>query len=217
MFGLKGRQDGFRLLFPKEFLVKEVEEKYSKIIKSKLGYFDNPIDFLNETIQKVNVLGFQDGTMTQDQPVKGAEPTMKQNRIKQNQFQYAGSQFNYRSGVPPIQLTDKTFNITFRHTLGYLNYFMLFENFWYQFSRDMNYEDLPQRFTIDLFNELGSIYSRVSLFYPMINSMDMLEFDYTQPVAQSQTFNIEFKYSNFDFEFISIDELTNEFDRKFSD
>ncbi len=94
---------------------------------------------------------------------------------------------------------------------------MLFENFWYQFSRDMNYEDLPQRFTIDLFNEKGEIYSRVSLFYPMINAMDMLEFDYTQPVAQSQTFNIEFKYSNFDFEFISIDELTSEFDRKFSD
>lgn len=217
MFGLKGRQDGFRLLLPKEFLVPEVEEKYAGILKEKLGYFDSPIDFLNETIQKVNVLGFQDGTIIQDQPVKGAEPTMKQNRIKQNQFQYAGSQFNYRSGVPPIQLTDKTFNITFRHTLGYLNYFMLFENFWYQFSRDMNYEDLPQRFTIDLFNELGSIYSRVSLFYPMINSMDMLEFDYTQPVAQSQTFTIEFKYSNFDFEFISIDELTNEFDRKFSD
>ena len=217
MFGLKGRQDGFRLLLPKEFLVTEVEEKYASVLKDKLGYFDSPIDFLNETIQKVNVLGFQDGTMTQDQPVKGAEPTMKPNRIKQNQFQYASSQFNYRSGVPPIQLTDKTFNITFRHTLGYLNYFMLFENFWYQFSRDMNYEDLPQRFTIDLFNEIGSIYSRVSLFYPMINSMDMLEFDYTQPVAQSQTFNIEFKYSNFDFEFISIDELTNEFDRKFSD
>lgn len=217
MFGLKGRQDGFRMLLPKEFLVPEVEAKYAGILKDKIGYFNTPIDFLNETIQKVNVLGFQDGTMTQDQPVKGAEPTMKPNKVESNKFQYAAAQFNYRSGVPPIQLTDKTFNITFRHTLGYLNYFMLFENFWYQFSRDMNYEDLPQRFTIDLFNEIGSIYSRVSLFYPMINSMDMLEFDYTQPVAQSQTFNIEFKYSNFDFEFISIDELTNEFDRKFSD
>ena len=217
MFGLKGRQDGFRLLFPKEFLVKEVEEKYSKIIKDKLGYFDTPIDFLNETIQKVNVLGFQDGTITQDQPVQGSEPTMKHNRIKQNQFQYAATQFNYRSEVPPIQLTDKTFNVTFRHTLGYLNYFMLFENFWYQFSRDMNYDELPQKFFIDLFNEKGEIYSRIALFYPMINSMDMLEFDYTQPVAQSQTFNLEFKYSNFDFEFLEIDKLETEFDRKFNE
>ena len=57
MFGLKGRQDGFRLLFPKEFLVKEVEEKYGEIIKSKIGYFDNPIDFLNETIQTQQLNG----------------------------------------------------------------------------------------------------------------------------------------------------------------
>ena len=35
--------------------------------------------------------------------------------------------------------------------------------------------------------------------------MDMLSLDYTQPVAQSQSFKVEFKYSNFDFEFISID------------
>ena len=37
----------------------------------------------------------------------------------------------------------------------------------------------------------------------------MLEFDYTQPVAQSQTFNIEFKYSDFDFEFIDIENMKN--------
>ena len=217
MFGLKGRQDGFRLLLPKEFLVSEVEEKYGEILKNKLGYFDSPIDFINETIQKVNVLGFQNGTIEQDQPTKGSQPTLKSNRIEQNKFQYGGSTFTYRSSLSPISLTDKTFNITFRHTLGYLNYFILFENFWYQFSRDMNYDELPQKFAIDLFNEKGEIYSRIILFYPMINSMDMLEFDYTQPVAQSQTFNIEFKYSNFDFEFIKIDEIKTKFDRKFNE
>ena len=217
MFGLKGRQDGFRLILPKEFLVTEVEEKYAEILKKKHSYLLSPIDFLNETIQKVNVLGFQNGTVQQNQSTRGAEPTLNEKRIEQNKFLYASSEFNYRNSVSPIALTDRTFNITFRHTLGYLNYFMLFENFWYQFSRDMNYDDLPQRFSVDLFNEIGEIYSRISLFYPMINSMDMLEFDYTQPVAQSQTFNIEFKYSNFDFEFIEMDELTTEFDRKFND
>lgn len=213
MFGLKGRQDGFRLLLPKEFIVPEVEEKYEKILKEKHGYFSTPIDFINETIQKVNVLGFQGGTVQQEQTSRGAEPTIRQERIEANKFLYSGTEFNYRAGVTPISLTDKTFNITFRHTLGYLNYFLLFENFWYQFSRDMKYDELSQRFTIDLFNENGEIYSRVSLFYPMINSMDMLEFDYTQPIAQSQTFNIEFKYSNFDFEFIEIDDkLRTEFE-----
>ena len=205
MFGLKGRQDGFRLLFPKEFLVPQVEEKYSKILAEKHGFYLSPIDFINESIQKVNVLGFQNATVQQQQPSRG-EPTIDPNRVEQNKFLYAATDYNYRNGVSPISLTDRTFNVTFRHSLGYLNYFILFENFWYQFARDMKYEDLMQRLSIDIINEKGSIYSRIVLFYPLINGMDMLEFDYSQPVAQSQTFNVEFKYSNFDFEFIDIDE-----------
>ena len=35
MFGLKGRQDAFRLLLPKEFIMPEVEEKYSEILRNK--------------------------------------------------------------------------------------------------------------------------------------------------------------------------------------
>ena len=207
MLGLKGRQDSFRLLLPKNFLVEEVEEKYTNILKEKRGYFLTPIDFINESIQKVNVLGFQNATVQQQQQSKGAEPTLYKNRIESNKFAYAASDFNYRSSVSPIALTDRTFNVTFRHTLGYLNYFMLFENFWYQFSRDMKYENMPQSFFVDLFDERGSIYARIELMYPMIDSMDMLEFDYTQPLAQSQTFNIQFKYSNFDLQFIDIENI----------
>ena len=207
MFGLKGRQDGFRLLFPKEFLVPQIEEKYTKILSDKHGYYLTPIDFVNESIQKVNVLGFQNATVQQQQSSRG-EPTIDPNRVEQNKFLYAATDYNYRNGVSPISLTDRTFNVTFRHSLGYLNYFILFENFWYQFARDMKYDDLMQRLSIDIINEKGSIYSRIVLFYPLINSMDMLEFDYTQPVAQSQTFNIEFKYSNFDFEFVDIKETS---------
>jgi hypothetical protein len=205
MFGLKGRQDGFRLLFPKEFLVPEIEEKYAKILAEKHGYYLTPIDFINESIQKVNVLGFQNATVQQQQSSRG-EPTIDPNRVEQNKFLYAATDYNYRNGVSPISLTDRTFNVTFKHSLGYLNYFILFENFWYQFARDMKYDDLMQRLSIDIINEKGSIYSRIVLFYPLINSMDMLEFDYSQPIAQSLTFNVEFKYSDFDFEFIDIDE-----------
>ena len=205
MFGLKGRQDGFRLLFPKEFLVPQIEEKYTKILAEKHGYYLTPIDFVNESIQKVNVLGFQNATVQQQQSSRG-EPTIDSDRVEQNKFLYAATDYNYRNGVSPISLTDRTFNVTFRHSLGYLNYFILFENFWYQFARDMKYDDLMQRLSIDIINEKGSIYSRIVLFYPLINSMDMLEFDYSQPIAQSLTFNVEFKYSDFDFEFIDIDE-----------
>ena len=50
MFGLKGRQDGFRLLLPKDFICPEIEEKYTKVLTERRGFYVKPIDFLNETI-----------------------------------------------------------------------------------------------------------------------------------------------------------------------
>ena len=167
------------------------------------GKVINPIDFINESIQKVEVLGFQNGTFQQMQPRTGT-PTIDPTRIKQNAFAYPATEETYRSEVSPIALTDKTFNIEFRHELGYLNYFMIFENFWYMYSRDMKYSDLMHHIYVDIFNEIGEVYCKIDLIDPMINGMDMLSFDFTQPIASSQTFRVEFKYSNFNFDFIGI-------------
>lgn len=206
MFALKGRQDAFRICLPKEFLYKDIEEKYAKILKSKNSFYHKPIDFLNETIQGVQVFGFQNATYQQLQPSAGTRPLIDESRRQQNEFNYPSSEYSYRAADSPINLIDKTLNVTFRHTLGYLNYFLLFENFFYQYSRDMIYQDLIPRIVIDIFNERGSIYSRILLDSPLMQSMDMLDFNHTNPVAQSQTFQVTFKYSNFDFEFLEIDD-----------
>lgn len=201
MLALKGRQDGFRLLFPKEFLCDRITEKYSKILKDKHSYFLEPIDFINETVQRVEVLGFQSATIEQQQSSRGEQPLINPSRVKENEFMYPSAPFAYRSEVSPIALTDMTLNVEFRHTLGFLNYFMIFENFWHMFSRDTQTKEINDYLYIDIMDEIGSIYSRIKIMHPLINGMDMLSFDYTQPVAQSQTFKVEFKYSNFDFEF----------------
>ena len=101
----------------------------------------------------------------------------------------------------PVSLTDRTLNIEFRHTLGYLNYFILLENFIYLYCRDTRTGSMFKNIDIDIFNERGEVYSKIVLMDPIINGMDMLDFDYTQPIAQSGTFKIEIKYSNFDYEF----------------
>lgn len=206
MLALKGRQDGFRLLFPKHFLHETIEEKYTKILKEKHSYFLDPIDFINETIQRVEVLGFQNATIQQDQSSRGDQPLINSRRVKENDFLYPQAPFSYRSEVSPIALTDMTLNVEFKHTLGYLNYFIIFENFWYMYSRDTQTKEINDYLYVDILNEIGSVYSRIKLMHPLINAMDMLSFDYTQPVAQSQTFKVEFKYSDFDFEFLQIDE-----------
>lgn len=206
MMALRGRTDGFRLLLPKEFIMPEIQEKYTKIIQSKSGYFIEPVEFLNETIQGVNVLGFNQGSFQQQQPNYGKKPLLNPAKQKENEFAYPASEYSYRSQVSPIDLIDKTCTITFRHTLGFLNYFLLFENFFYLYTRDRASDKLIPNINIDIFNEKGVIYSRIVLIDPVINGIDMLSLNFTQPVAQSQTFSMELKYSNFDFQFIDIDD-----------
>lgn len=202
MFSLKSRQDNFRLMLPKDFIVDELVEKYTKVLTDAHSFYTTPIDFLNETIQGIQVLGFTGGTVQQQQPARGAWSKTPE-RKPQNNFLHVASDYNYRSEVSPIALVDKTLNITFRHTLGFVNYFLLFENFFWQFARDTQYNELVKAFYVDIFNDKGEVYARIELQNPIIDTMDMLDLNFTQPIANSQTFNVSFKYSNVDFIFIS--------------
>lgn len=201
MLSLKGRQDGFRLTLPKDFIPKNIEEKYSHILNKKRSFIIKPIDFLNETIQSVEVLGFQNASVLQSQQVKG-NPNIGYSRYKENIFPYPASEVAYRSPQSAISLIDKTLNITFKHTLGYLNYFILFESFLYYYQRDVNSQELPKYIDIDLMDENGSIYSKIVIYAPVIDGIEMLTLDSTKPIAASSTFRLIIKYSNLDYQFI---------------
>ena len=205
MFSLKGRQDNFKLIIPDDFISKEINEKYTNILKAQKSFLYRPIDFLNETIQSIEVLGFNNAVFTQQQTGSGY-PIINKQRIEENRFRHTSSEVVYRSEQTPINLIEKTLIIHFRHTLGFVNYFLLFENFWYQYSRDRKYDEISESFSVNLLNNKGEIYSKILLTNPLINSMDMLGMNYAQPVAASQTFQVEFKYSNIDYQFIPIKE-----------
>lgn len=201
MLSLKGRQDNWRLLFDDDFLPKEIIEKYSKVLATRKSFISKPIDFINETIQKIQLLGFSNASYQQQQTTHGS-PVRNTNRTDQNYFQGGHDDVSYRAITNPLSVIDKTLNVHFRMSQGYLNYFMLFEAFFFKYCRDTSSQDLDDHFTIDIYNEFGEIYARVILFNPVIDSMDMLDLDFTQPVAQSQQFQVSFKYSNIDFQFI---------------
>ena len=204
MFTLNARQDLFRVTLPDDFIVDDINEKYAKIIKSNKSYYRRPIDFLNETIQSVQVLGFVEGTVQQQQPGSGY-PIMNPDRKLQNQFMHTASDYSYRSEKNPLALIDKTLNIYFRHTLGFVNYFLMFENFFYLYSRDMTYKKMFDQIPIDIINNRGEIYSRIMVIDPIINGIDMLDLNYNAPNETMQTFKVEFKFSNIDYQFLNIE------------
>ena len=202
MHTLQSRKDGFRVVLPDHFLVDEIKEKYSIMLMKNKHFVYRPIDFLNESIQKVEVFGFTNAAFEQPQQTTG-NPLRNPYRIDQNAFAIGGSTFQYRNSISPIALTDKTMNIEFRHTLGYVNYMMMLENFLYLYTRDTRSDKLFEFIDVEIVNQIGETYAKLRLENPIINAMDMLSFDYSQPVAQSGTFKVEFKYSNFEYQFIS--------------
>lgn len=206
---LKGRQDRYRLLLPDNFIPKEINDKYARVLQRQHSFIYRPIDFLNESIQKIQVLGFNGGSIDQMQGRRG-EPIISPSRTAQNNFMHSSVATPYRSPASPEALIDKTLNIDFRHQAGYLNYFLLFETFFYQYSRDTSNDKLPDMIPIEIFNEHGETYARICLYDPILDGMDMLDLDFTQTVAQSQTFRAIIKYSNVDFEFIDDDVITHE-------
>ena len=205
MLTLKERKDNFRFLLPSNFIVEEINDKYARILQEQHSFIYKPIDFLNETIRSIQVLGFNEATFVQQQP--GTGHNLRKMRTEQNKFMFSATERAYRGEVNPLQLLDKTFNVTFRHTLGFINYFMLFENFWYIYHRDTDSKDLSNnQFFIDFMDGYGRAYSRIVLEDPLINSIDMLSLDYTAPIASSETFNVAFKYSNIDYQFLEVND-----------
>lgn len=202
MFALKSRQDLFKVTLPKEFIPQEIEEKYSKMITNAKSFVATPIDFLNETIQGVEILGFTQAAAIQQQHGRGTFASSPAT-IPNNLFLHAASDVAYRAEMNPLNLIDKTLRITFKHVLGFTNYFMLLEAFWIMYRRDTQSKDLPEYITIELFDEIGATLSRIKVYYPIIDGIDMLSLNYTNPVGSSQTFNVEMKYSNIEFELIN--------------
>lgn len=218
MLGLKTKINGFRIILPKDFLLPEIDEKYTKIIVQKKGFFNSAIDLLNESIQRVELFGFNNAALQQIQPTSGL-PVLDENRYLENKFAHGVSEFNYRAAINPLMLIDKTFSIEFRHIAGFLNYFMVFENFCYLYSRDINEDELCRHIPVEVYDEHGAIYCRLHILDPIINGLDMIAFDNTQPLSTAMTFKLEFKYSNFEIEFVdtslksdifSIDDYDNE-------
>lgn len=206
---LKGRQDRWRLLLPDDFIPKEINDKYAQVLQRRHSFIYKPIDLLNESIQRVEVLGFNNSVVMQQQTHHG-NPIRDNRRVNENNFMHSSTEVPYRSSNTPIAAIDKTLNIDFRHEAGFLNYFLMFESFFYQYARDTKSLDMPYVFPIEIFNEDGEVYCRIMLYDPVMEGMDMLGLDFTQPIAQSQVFRTVFKYSNIDFQFILDDAVTHE-------
>lgn len=198
MLSLSPRYDLFKFSLPKDFLPKEVEEKYQKLLNKNQAVLTTPIDYLNESIQGINFPGISDILIQQQQH--------SSNNIKRGLGKInvePKTDITYQTTSNPLDKITKEFKVTFRFNQGLYNYFMLYETIFYQICKPIDRGHIPVLY-IELLGESGVITSRILFKDVLIDGIDGLEFNFNKTERDSGTFDVMFKFNNIDFEFIDI-------------
>lgn len=195
MLSLSPRYDLFKFELPKTFLPKEVSDKYQKILNKNAGVITTPIDYLNESIQGINIPGISD--LTIDQPQHSFNSISGEGKLNVE----PGRSNTYKNNANPLDKISKEITITFRFNQGFYNYFMLYETIFWKFCKPTNYPNEDVLY-IELLDETGRINARIKFFDCVIDGLDGLDFTYSKIERDAGTFEMTFKFNNIDIAFI---------------
>ena len=196
MLSLSPRYDLFRFAFPKDFIPKELNEKYAKILQQNAGVLTTPIDYLNESIQGVNIPGISELTMEQTQhSTNPIIPTDTRQNVEPARTNA------YKSTANPLTNIEREFTVTFRFNVGFYNYFLLYETIFWKYCKHLDYPNEDVLY-IELLDETGSVRARIKYMDCLVDGLDGLNFSYSKFERESGTFDIKFKFNNIDFVFV---------------
>ena len=205
MLSLSPRLDLFVFKFPKDFLPKEIEEKYTKILNREKSVIRNAIDYLNESIQGVSFPGITD-LLTEQQQYSTEHPENHnpQKGLKGKRISIEPSRNNISYSPKNIlsQISGE-FTVTLRKNQGLYNYFMMYETIFYKALKEYaNVTKQDDFFEIDILDSTGRVIGKVKLFQPRIDGIDGLEFSYNKLERQVETFDLKFRFNNIDFDIL---------------
>ena len=201
MLSLSPRFDLFKFILPLDFLPKEIEGKYYNILNSNAGVIQKPIDYLNESIQAINIPGMSDLILTQQQRESNSIKRINKGLGKINVEPV--HEITYLESSNPLSRIGKEFKVTFRLNQGLYNYFMMYETIFYKYLKPVDNKQ-EEVFLIDILDETGKITSRIKLMDVFIDGIEGLDFTYSKVERESNTFDVTFKFNNIDFEFIEL-------------
>lgn len=205
MLSLSPRLDLFVFKFPKDFLPKEIEEKYTKILNREKSVIRTAIDYLNESIQGVSFPGITDLLIEQTQ----YSPEHPENKNKQEGL--SGKRISIEPSRNNVSYSPKNilsqiggeFTVTLRKNQGLYNYFMMYETIFYKALKEYaNVTKQDDFFEINILDSTGRVIGRVKLFQPRIDGIDGLEFSYNKLERQVETFDLKFRFNNIDFDIL---------------
>lgn len=153
-----------------------MQTKYNFYLKRLPTPFDSVEDYLNHTIQSVSF------------PQVSADET---EQILDKRPQY------YRNSFDLERIITKEFTVNFKTADGFLNYWVLFEQF-QKYLHEQNTKDYFPDMNLTFLDRDGYELVTVTFNQPLIKSIDQLEMSYASNAFEFRTFGLTFKYNLFE-------------------
>lgn len=171
-----GRNNAFYFNFPKEFVPEAIVKRYKPILDKIPGnMITEPIDFINYSVQSVNLPGM---TYT---------PTEQTNHM--------GTKKHHRDAIPVEELKAKEMTITFQKLDGYINYWMMYDIMMYYYADDNSKLYLPEGTAVRILDEEGFIIITATLERLLFNEISELNLSFSENMPDFNTFECTFTYN----------------------
>lgn len=184
---LNSKNNQFVFRFPKGFIYPNLEEKYNFYLKRLPTPFENITDYVNHTIQSVT---FPSVATEEIEQWVGRKTGVDGKNITKNP-QY------WRQSVDLERAVQKEFTVNLKAADGYLNYWVLFENY-REYLYIPNTEDYFPDMTLSYLDRDGYQMLDVVFRQPLMKSISEVEMNYSATAMEFRTFAVTFKYNTFE-------------------
>ena len=174
---LNSRNNLFDFRFPTHFKPDVVAAKYKAYLQKIPGtMLEEPIEFINYTIQSVNLPGITFDPVTQSDN----DGTLR-----------------YHRGKVPIQNTiQREFTIQMQLLDGYINYWIMVDTLLYYYAKQTLEPYLPD-LKLRILDAEGLGVASITFEKPIITGISELSLNLAENVAEFNTFDLNFVYNKF--------------------
>jgi hypothetical protein len=184
---LNSKLNQFVFRFPKGFIYSEIEEKYNFYLKRLPTPYANILDYVNATVQSVTFPGVSSDEV---------EQMVGRRTYVDDKFLTKNPQY-WRQSLDLDRIIPKEFTVNLKAADGYLNYWVLFENY-REFLSIPNTEDYFPDMSIMYLDREGYELLTLDFKQPLLKGISDLEMNYSVTALEFRTFSVTFKYNRFD-------------------
>lgn len=198
---LNARSDLFKVELPRNFIPKEVKDKYQEYVFRMPTMINDVTDLINYTIQTVTIPSMSYSPVEQIKPeIKNKFPGEKvaSNSLGTSSTEASRNRF-WRTSQNVQELFSKEFQITFQLIDGHVNYWILLDTLLYYYDFK-NRERFSTTIPIRILDTEGNIMFTAQFIDTLFLGLSEYELSYSDLTQEFKTFDASFQYNTLNLE-----------------